>query len=144
MAVTLGADSPRFALLPAYAPYVKTPEGVVGDVLVWHGAGAAPHEFLDQKAMLLQALVEFLPRRIYPALHDIVLADLVTLLAATGQSADDHAAWFLHVNNLLDYARRADRGEHARVLGAFEASNNVVMHAYGALERVAPKRKVKS
>lgn len=66
------------------------------------------------------------------------LQELVTFLATTGQSAEDRVGWFLHVNDLLDYARRADSRERETILRAFDDCNNLVMNAYAALERIAP------
>jgi len=140
---TLGSNSGRVAAPASYAPYFKTPEGVVGDVFVWHGSGAPASEFVGEKATLLQELLEYLPPRRFPWLHDIVLGELVTFLATTGQSVEDRVEWFLHVNNLLDYARRADTRERAAILRAFDDADNLVMNAYAALERIAPKRIVR-
>ena len=112
-------------------------------MFVWHGSGAPASEFVGEKATLLQELLEYLPPRRFPWLHDIVLGELVTFLATTGQSVEDRVEWFLHVNNLLDYARRADTRERAAILRAFDDADNLVMNAYAALERIAPKRIVR-
>src|SRR5207245_2644865 len=104
IALTLGPRNPRIANVGYNVGYVKTPEGVVGDVLVWHGAGASLPRFADDKAMLLQALLEYLPPHLFAPLHDLVLGELVTFLAGTGDSAERRVGWFLQVHDLLEYA----------------------------------------
>jgi hypothetical protein len=122
-------------------PDVRTPERLVSDVLIWQGRGErSQSDFLYKKATMLQRLLtEALPG----PLHDLVLSELAVFLSWAWQGVDRQIEWFLQVNTLLDYARRAGRGEQGKVLKAFELSPNVIMSAYGALERYAPLRLIK-
>ena len=122
-------------------PDVKTPERLVGDVLVWQGRGERSQaDFLYKKATMLQRLLtEALPG----VLHDIVRGELVTFLSYAWQGVDRQIEWFLQVNTLLDYGRRTGKVELAKVLEALQSTSNAIMSTYGGLESYAPLRLLK-
>ncbi len=116
-------------------PYLKTPETVVGDLLVWHGVGErSMTEFMFKKANLLESALIALPRD--DTLHELVLGELVTFVAALGQMTDDRLAWFLHVRTLLYYALASGAIEREQIFAALEDSGNLVLAAYAGLGRV--------
>jgi hypothetical protein len=141
LAASLPVPRQRVIVVNGTGPDVRTPERLVSDVAVWQGRGErSPSDFLYKKATMLQRLLtETLP----PLLHDFVLNELVGFLSYAWQGVDRQIEWFLHVNTLLDYARRAGKGEQGKVLKAFEFSPNAIVSTYGALERFAPLRLIK-
>jgi hypothetical protein len=141
LSASLPVRPERATVVNGIGPDVRTPERLVGDVLVWQGRGERSQaDFLYKKATMLQRLLaEALPG----VLHDIVLGELVTFLSYAWQGVERQIEWFLEVNTLLEYGRRAGKAEQAKVLKALQDSSNAIMSTYGGLERYAPLRLLK-
>ena len=140
LSASLPVRRERVAVVNGLGPDVKTPERLVGDVLVWQGRGERSQaDFLYKKATMLQRL---LTEALSPVLHDLVRGELVTFLSYAWQGVDRQIEWFLQVNTLLDYGRRAGK-ELGKVLEALQSTSNAIMSTYGALESYAPLRLLK-
>jgi hypothetical protein len=141
LSASLPVRRERVAVVNGLGPDVKTPERLVGDVLVWQGRGERSQaDFLYKKATMLQRLLtEALPG----VLHDIVRGELVTFLSYAWQGVDRQIEWFLQVNTLLDYGRRTGKAELRNVVNALQSSSNAIMSTYGGLEIYAPLRLLK-
>jgi hypothetical protein len=94
-------------------------------------------DYYHQKSVLYEGLLELVPDE---ATRAPVLTSYVSFLRKPMIQQDKPLDWFLHVSELLGWARAAEAEERASVLNLLSESGDPILKLYAELERVLPAK----
>lgn len=92
-------------------------------------------DYFHQKSVLYEGLFELVPDA---AARVPILTSYVSFLNKPVIQQDKPLDWFLHVSDLLEWARAAEAEERARVFSLLSNSGDPILHLYAELERLLP------
>lgn len=94
-------------------------------------------DYYHQKSVLYVGLLELVPDG---SKRTPILISYLSFLSKPVIQQDKPLDWFLHVSELLDWARTADAEERVRVLNLLSESGDPILKLYAELERVLPAK----